>query len=125
MGETKQTLTARVAGHRSDINTRSVRKCPHVVTHFNAPGHSLQDMRIFPIEQMRSSDSNSRKMREKFWMSKLRTVYPHGLNERSQVLYGLLYFDLLLFQLKYLQDMDTLFWMPLIGVILNLDNISC
>ena len=83
MGETKQTLTARVAGHRSDINTRSVRKCPHVVTHFNAPGHSLQDMRIFPIEQMRSSDSNSRKMREKFWMSKLRTVYPHGLNELS------------------------------------------
>ena len=79
----KQTLTARVAGHRSDINTRSVRKCPHVVTHFNAPGHSLQDMRIFPIEQMRSSDSNSRKMREKFWMSKLRTVYPHGLNELS------------------------------------------
>ena len=83
VGETKQTLTARVAGHRSDINTRSVRKCPHVVTHFNAPGHSLQDMRIFPIEQMRSSDSNSRKMREKFWMSKLRTVYPHGLNELS------------------------------------------
>ena len=83
VGETKQTLTARVAGHRSDINTRSVRKCPHVVTHFNAPGHSLQDMRIFPIEQMRNSDSNSRKMREKFWMSKLRTVYPQGLNELS------------------------------------------
>ena len=83
VGETKQTLTARVAGHRSDINTRSVRKCPHVVTHFNSAGHSLQDMRIFPIEQMRNSDSNTRKMREKFWISKLRTIHPHGLNELS------------------------------------------
>ena len=81
VGETRQTLTARIVGHRSDINTGAVEKCIHVVNHFNSAGHSLNDLRVFPIEQMRNSDKQSRRARERFWMSKLRTVYPYGLNE--------------------------------------------
>ena len=81
VGETGQTLTARIVGHRSDINTGAVEKCIHVVTHLNSAGHSLNDLRVFPIEQMRNSDKQSRRARERFWMSKLRTVYPYGMNE--------------------------------------------
>ena len=81
VGETQQTLTGRFAGHRSDINRNLVKKCVHVVTHFNLPGHSLEDMRVIPIEKMHYSDRQFRKTRERFWCNKLKTLYPFGLNE--------------------------------------------
>ena len=80
-GETGNTLRIRFAGHRSDINLNKETKVPHVIKHFNLPDHCLQDMRCLPIEQVFSKDITSRKARERFWFTRLVTVYPNGLNE--------------------------------------------
>ena len=76
-------MRVRFAGHRSDIKLKSKwkGKIPSVIQHFSSPGHSLQDMRALPIEQVCRKDTAFRKSRERFWYNKLRTVYPHGLNE--------------------------------------------
>ena len=83
IGESKNTMRMRFAGHRSDIKLKHKKtgKIPHIIEHFNSPGHSLQDMRALPIEQVCRNDTKFRKSRERFWYSKLRTVHPNGLNE--------------------------------------------
>ena len=83
VGESKNTMRIRFTGHRSDIKLKSKNsgKIPYIIQHFCLPGHSLQDMRALPIEQVCRRDSILRKSREKFWYNKLRTVYPDGLNE--------------------------------------------
>ena len=83
VGESKNTMRMRFAGHRSDIKLKHKKtgKIPHIIEHFNSPGHSLQDMRALPIEQVCRNDTKFRKSRERFWYSKLRTVHPNGLNE--------------------------------------------
>ena len=83
IGESKNTMRVRFAGHRSDIKLGDKKsgKVPHIIQHFCSPGHSLRDMRALPIEQVCRNDTTYRKSREQFWYRKLRTVYPDGLNE--------------------------------------------
>ena len=83
VGESKNTMRKRLPGHRSDINLKSKKpgKVPFIIQHFNSPGHSLEDMRALPIEQVCRPDTELRKRRERFWIKKLDTVYPKGLNE--------------------------------------------
>ena len=52
VGESKNTMRIRFAGHRSDIKVKSKfkGKIPSVIQHFNSEGHSLKDMRALPIE---------------------------------------------------------------------------
>ena len=85
VGESKNTMRIRFAGHRSDINIKKKKsgKIPHIIQHFISPGHSLADMRALPIEQVYRKDTDFRKSRERFWYTKLQTVYPEGLNERD------------------------------------------
>ena len=83
VGESKNTMRIRFAGHRSDIKLKQKKtgKIPYIIEHFSSPGHSLQDMRALPIEQVCHNETAFRKSRERFWYTKLRTVYPEGLNE--------------------------------------------
>ena len=81
IGETQQTLYSRAVGHRSDINLNLKNKCPHVISHFNSPTHSKDDMRIIPLEQILTDNKKLRKEREKVWISKFQTKFPLGLNE--------------------------------------------
>ena len=83
IGETKNELYSRIGGHRSDIGKQSLNKCVHVVGHFNSEGHTKDDMRVIPIEQILCDDNLVRKEREKYWFRKLKTVFPNGLNEVS------------------------------------------
>ena len=85
VGESKNTMRIRFASHRSDIKLgkKNTGKIPYIIQHFNSPGHSLSDMRALPIEQVCRKDTAYRRSRERFWFTKLRSVYPNGLNERD------------------------------------------
>ena len=77
VGETKNTLRTRFYLHRSHI---SKNMGTHVTKHFNSQGHTLQDMKCMPIEQILSDSHAHRHKREQFWICKLKTRHPQGLN---------------------------------------------
>lgn len=77
VGETKNTLKKRFYKHRSDIMCNSKIR---VHKHFNQRGHTVDNMRCLVIEEVRGKTHDARKRREDFWMAKLKTVCPFGLN---------------------------------------------
>ena len=48
VGEMQNRLHIRLNGHRSDIMQRQTEK--PVASHFNSPGHSLDDLKILVLE---------------------------------------------------------------------------
>ena len=88
VGETKKKVSERLSGHRSSIKKHAN---TFIAKHFNLPGHSIDDIRIQPIEHITQrpgeteQDVTIRRLdRERFWMLELATVYPYGLNDRLQ-----------------------------------------
>ena len=81
VGETKNSLWARFAQHRSDIkrNTGTL-----VTRHFNSPNHTIENLKCVVVERVHSNKVTARKKRESFWMSKLQTLTPDGLNTREE-----------------------------------------
>jgi len=77
IGETKSKLKDRLNKHRSDVGLH--RNLP-VSQHFYSAGHTVAHLRIFPLEQIATDDDNLRRLRESFWIKKLNTRYPLGLN---------------------------------------------
>lgn len=82
VGETMTPLKKRFYQHYQDIRTN---KGTMVTRHFNLPGHSMDNMRVMPLEKVYCApeDHCRRLQREAFWMSKLRTTYPLGLNTKD------------------------------------------
>lgn len=80
VGETRNSLRTRFYLHRSDILKN---KGTHVTEHFNSRNHSLQDMRCLPFEKVLSNSHEHRSKREKFWIRKLHTEWPNGLNTKT------------------------------------------
>ena len=76
VGETGQQLKDRLNNHRSDIATR---KNTAISVHFNSPSHTISHLKITPLEQT-TGDWQARKIREAFYINKLNTSYPNGLN---------------------------------------------
>ena len=88
VGETKQKVSARLSGHRSSIKKHAN---TFIARHFNLPGHTMDDIRIQPIEHITRNPGETEKDitirrldRERFWMLELGTMYPYGLNDRLQ-----------------------------------------
>ena len=79
IGETQNSLKQRFYLHRSDIK-RNQGRCTHVNNHFNGPDHSLSDLRCLPIEEISKECKKTRKSREQFWIAKMKTLHPFGLN---------------------------------------------
>ena len=77
VGETTNSLKTRFYLHRSHINKNTGN---HLTSHFNQPDHSLQNMRCHGIEIVRRPTLSARLNREAFWINKLHTLYPEGLN---------------------------------------------
>ena len=77
VGESQNSLKTRFYKHRSDINRN---KGTYVTEHFNQADHSVNDLRCIIIEKVYSNTLTRRLRRENFWMNKLQTVYPLGLN---------------------------------------------
>ena len=80
VGRTKNTLRQRFYVHRTYINKNSGTQKTHVTEHFNQPGHTLSNLKCLVIEKVYSQDIGDMERRESFWMKKLKTVFPNGLN---------------------------------------------
>ena len=46
----------------------------------NSKDHSIDHLEIVCVEKIRDQDIHLRKVRETFWIQKLNTLHPHGLN---------------------------------------------
>ena len=80
IGETGRMLKARFSDHRGYINNQVV----SVTTgdHFNLPGHSLANMKIQILEQVKFHNEQYRKERESYLINKFNTYY-NGLNRQQ------------------------------------------
>lgn len=77
VGETERSLRDRMTDHRSKVKNKQ--NTP-IGIHFNLPGHSILNIKINPIEIVKSNNKATRLTREKFWQEKLETCYPSGIN---------------------------------------------
>ena len=77
IGETKNSLRTRFYQHRSNINTNTG---THVTRHFNLQNHTLSNMKCLAIERVHTDDTEKRQERESFWIRKMKTLFPLGLN---------------------------------------------
>ena len=50
--------------------------------HFNLPSHSLSDLSVTIIEQVKKNDENYRREREKYFIRKFNTFYS-GMNRQK------------------------------------------
>ena len=55
-----------------------------VAIQFNQEGHKEDDLEVQVIESIKDNSLYYRKIREEFWMSKLNTVTPFGVNVKSK-----------------------------------------
>ena len=80
VGCTQQQLNIRMNHHRTNI----INRCHiHICQHFNLPGHTLNDhLKVQPIDSADKSDHKVQELYrlERYWISTLRTITPHGLN---------------------------------------------
>ena len=82
VGETGTTVYERMANHLSTIRKEKNEPIPQ---HFANEGHDINDFRWFGIEKMKTEDIHVRKIRESFWIKKLGTLGPMGLNQNGGV----------------------------------------
>ena len=67
--------------HRFDIrNFSDPTYSSYVAAHFNSPSHSLDDFSFMPIDNV--CNDFDRLCKETFWIHKLQTLYPFGLNAK-------------------------------------------
>ena len=69
--------------HRFDINTYDGHYATNVALHFNSDSHSVDDFRFVPIDVV--NNEMDRLCKETYWIHKLDTLYPKGMN--SKLLY--------------------------------------
>ena len=78
LGETKRTLKSRLAEHRGYVANNDTTATGQ---HFNSPGHSIADLSITVIEQVKKNNLLYRKEREEHHIRKFNTLYK-GLNRK-------------------------------------------
>ena len=79
IGETGRILKFRLADHRGYVNNNVTSQATGA--HFNRPGHSLANMKILILEQVKKRDPLYRKEREKYFIQKFDTFY-NGMNKQ-------------------------------------------
>lgn len=81
VGQTGDTFYQRMLLNFSKIRTR---KQDSVATHFYTDGHSIDDFSVIGIEKVYGEDTY-RKVKESFWIKKLQTLHPDGLNQQIDI----------------------------------------
>ena len=79
IGESKRPLRYRLADHRGYILNKNQNKATGA--HFSLPGHSLSDLSVTIIEQVKKNEDTYRKEREKYHIKQFNT-YHSGLNKK-------------------------------------------
>ena len=82
VGETGNTIYERFQNHISNIRRK---KDEPISRHFNGKNHNLGNMKILGLESIGRLDIHRRKIRESFWIQKLQTITPGGLNQNKGV----------------------------------------
>ena len=82
VGETGTTLYERFQNHLSAIKKKTPSPIPD---HFNSGDHTVNNLEIVCVEKNRDRDIHLRKIRETFWIHKLNTLHPHGLNRNTGI----------------------------------------
>jgi len=80
VGETSMALNTRMNLHRSDWKTRKFNRSP-VASHFNKESHAFKNTVLCCIEANDTWTDGQRKMRETYWIRRLNTPHPHGINK--------------------------------------------
>ena len=85
VGQTNQQVSKRMNSHRFDINNYdSQGYASNVASHFNLDSHSITDFSFLPIDVV--SNEMTRLCKETYWIHKLDTLHPKGMN--SKLLYN-------------------------------------
>ena len=79
IGKTKRILKFRLADHRGYVVNQATSQASGL--HFNLPGHSLADLSITAIEQVKKNDIIYRKEREELYIRRFDT-FNKGLNRQ-------------------------------------------
>jgi hypothetical protein len=82
VGETKLPLNKLMNLHRSDWKTRKL-KDPQFHEHFHLEGHSFKDVSLCCIEHDTKWSDVTRKSRETYWIRRLNTLEPSGINKED------------------------------------------
>ena len=82
IGETKRHLHQRFGEHRRAILNFGPTS---VSEHFNSADHSINDVRLIPLEVIRSNLDSDRKVREARLIERAMTLEPHGINRRDEL----------------------------------------
>ena len=96
VGESSQKLKDRLNQHRSDIKCK---KNTVIATHFSQHCPDINFLQVIPVEKvprmipeeytflglLDNADQVRLYQREQFWMKRLRTLAPHGLNKRNEL----------------------------------------
>ena len=77
VGKTINTLRERVSQHRSSIKVNQAR---YISKHFNLEHHSLANLKVQIIDTVSSSNLSDLHQLEVYWIHKLKTLQPKGLN---------------------------------------------
>ena len=86
IGETKRQLNERFGEHRRSIlNHHELISPTPVSTHFNQPGHSINDILLIPLERIHNNRDSVRKAREAHLIDKAMTLEPNGINRRDEL----------------------------------------
>ena len=80
VGETKLTIAKRMNLHRSDWSLKRFSRSP-VAEHCYLPNHTFTDMRVRCIEHNKNWSDAARKNRETYWIRRLHTLTPSGINK--------------------------------------------
>ena len=83
IGETGVTVYERFQNHLSTIRNKKMYE--PVPKHFNSKDHTIEDVKIVGVEQIKRKDIHLRKVRESFWIKKMGTLQPNGLNQNAGI----------------------------------------
>ena len=83
VGETKGPLNLRMNGHRDDWKHSRFERSP-VAEHFGATEHDfLKHASVCCIDHSPEWTDSTRKSRESYWIRRLNTLRPHGINKND------------------------------------------
>ena len=78
IGETERQLKDRIGEHKGYVRNKKLKE--PTGKHFNQHGHSITDLKVTILEQIKKKDTLYRKERESYFIRKLNTFYG-GLNK--------------------------------------------
>ena len=86
IGETKSTLRKLFKEHRQATNNPLLANATAAVpSHFNQPGHSIEDMDLISLELQHTLSMSRLKAREAYLIDRGKTLSPDILNRRNEL----------------------------------------